>query len=124
MNYDNILKSANYFLGEDFQNSPTANAPQVPNSDVIRNDYTSIFPHGFTTDATTLSEKEIQAVIDTVAECNDLRHLLAYKKQNEDNIATLKTLGQNNRINDLTVRDFIVERAIAIKNSRAPHLEN
>lgn len=118
------LDIANYFLGEDFQNSPSGSVNPVANVGTLRNDYASVFPHAFTGDATTLSEKELQATIDTVAECNDLRHLLGHQKELQDNIQTLKTLGQNNRINDLEVRLFIVEKAIAIKNMRAPHLEN
>lgn len=118
------LRIANIFLGEEYEVTPSPGNAGIPNVGMLRNDFNSIFPHGFTTDATTLTEKELTAIIDTVAECNDLRHLLGYQKQAEDNIETLKKLGQKNRIDDLTVRNFIVEKAIAIKNMRAPHLEN
>lgn len=123
MTMENYLKIANYFLGEEYTLAPSGNGVAVPNTDVLRNDYASIFPQGLG-DTTLLTEKECGAIIDTLANCNDLRHLVGYKKQAEDNMVTLRTLGQKNRIDDLNVRLFMVERAISIKNMRAPHLEN
>lgn len=120
---DKYLQIANYFLGEEYQVTPGAGANTVPNTGILRNDFNSIFPHGFTTDATMLSEKELEGVIEVVAS-NDFRHLNGYKKQCEDNIATLKTMGQKNRIDDLEVRLFIVDKAIAKKNQGAIHPEN
>jgi hypothetical protein len=120
---ENYLKIANYFLGEEYTLAPTGNGVAVPNTDMLRNDYTSIFPHGMG-DSTLMTQKEIESTIDTLANTNDLRHLLGYKNQAEDNLETLRRNGQKNRIDDLNVRLFMVEKAIAIKNSRAPHLEN
>ena len=120
---DNYLKIANYFLGEEYTLAPTGNGVAVPNTDMLRNDYSSIFPHGMG-DSTLMTQKEIESTIDTLANTNDLRHLLGYQKQAEDNLETLRRNGQKNRIDDLNVRLFMVEKAKKKKNLRAPHLEN
>jgi len=121
---DEYLKIANYFLGEEYEVTPGAGDSTIPGTQILRNDFNKIWPQGFTADATQLTDKEVEGIIPVLAASNDLRMLTGWKNQAEDNLVVLRKLGQTNRIDDMNVRIFLVDKAIQIKNQGAPHLEN
>lgn len=100
------IELANYFLGE------ASTLAGTPGTDIIRNDYAEkVFPHGFTSDTTVLTPKEI---IDTIVFMTSVepRLLRGYVNQVEDNIETLKELKQMNRVADLQIRLFMANFAL------------
>lgn len=102
---------ANTFLGEgDVEIATPFSA--IPGTGTIRNDYgEKVFPQGFTTDTTMLTQKEI---FDTIVYLTtvDPRLLKGCLNQMEDAVVTLSGLGQKNRIADLKIRIFMVSFAL------------
>lgn len=102
-----VYDIANYFLGE------SVPAVSVPGGDVIRNDYgEKVLPHGFTSDTTLLSDKEIEDAIIVMAQ-SSIRLLKSYRNQLEDTLATVEKLGQKNRVKDIKIRLYMVDEALA-----------
>ena len=113
---------SNWFLGEEYAVAqPSAPAP-LPGTGIIRNDYVEkVFPHGFTSDTTMLSPKEIgdAIVYMTIVEP---RLLKAYLNQLEDAIATVVELKQTHRLADLKIRQFMASVALAKNDFLAQHI--
>jgi len=112
-----MLKSqtiANYLL-EDGAIIQTPGSVSIPGTSTLRNDYgEKIFPHGFVSDTTLLTPKEIQDVIVFMSETGNPRLISNYIKQTEDNLATVEKLGQKNRVQDLKIRLGITYAALAL----------
>lgn len=120
---EQYLNIANYLLGEEYEVTPGAGSNTIPGVGLLRNDFNKIWPVGFTADTTTISEKEAEDVVNVLA-TNTLALLQGYKNQCEDNIETVRKLGQKNRLDDLLIRLHLVEKAIFLKNQMAAHPEN
>ncbi len=89
-----------------------------PGTDIIQNDYARrLFPQSFTTDATTLSPKEVLDVVQIVA-LADPEYIKTYIHQAQDSLATFERLGQMNRVNDLRIRIGICQNALLIADKR------
>lgn len=112
-----MLKSqsiANYLLEDGSPNQSNVTT-SIPGTTPLRNDYgEKIFPHGFTTDTTLLSPKEIQDVIVFMSETGNPDHVAKYIKQTEDNLATVEKQGQKNRVEDLKIRLAIAYAALSM----------
>lgn len=97
---------SNWYLGE------ASALAGTPGTEVIRNDYgEKVFPHGFTSDTTTLSPKEITDAIIYMSTVEP-RLLNAYLNQLEDNISTITDLKQAHRLADLKIRQFMASFAL------------
>lgn len=89
-----------------------------PGTDIIQNDYARrIFPHGFTTDCTTLSPKEVLDVV-KIAALADPIVLKTFINQAQDAMTTFEKLGQMNRVDDLKIRISICQNALEISDVR------
>lgn len=105
---------ANYLL-EDGAVNQAGVSTEIQGTQELRNDYgPKIFPHGFTTDTTLLSPKEIQDVIVFMSETGNPDLIAKFIKQTEDNVATLEKLGQKNRIQDSKIRLGIAYAALSL----------
>ncbi len=119
----NYFDIANYLLGEEYSVTPGAGSNTIPATDILRNDFNKIWPVGFPADATQMTEKQLEDTVPLLAQ-NTLLLLQSCKNQYEDNLETLKRLGQKNRVDDLNIRLFLIEKAILIKAQGALHPEN
>lgn len=104
---------SNWFLGEEYAVAQPAAPTQLPGTGIIRNDYVEkVFPHGFTSDTTMLTPKEIGDTIVFMTTVEP-RLIKAYLNQLEDAIATVIELKQTHRLADLKIRQFIASVALS-----------
>lgn len=87
-------------------------AAAIPGTGAIRNDFGSkVFPEGFTSDCTELSPKEIADTIVYLTTV-DPRLINLCLKQISDAIVTCKQMGQDIRVADLKIRQFVLSMAL------------
>lgn len=87
-------------------------AASIPGTGAIRNDFgQKVFPEGFTSDCTELSQKEI---LDTIVYLTTVspRLISLCLKQISDAIATATQMGQMLRVADLKIRQFMLSFAL------------
>lgn len=87
-------------------------AAAIPGTGAIRNDFgQKVFPEGFTSDTTELSPKEI---LDTIVYLTtvDPRLINLCLKQISDAVVTCKQMGQDVRVADLKIRQFMLSVAL------------
>lgn len=108
---------ANYLLNETTSPTHFTGVTLPSTTQVLRDDYgPKIWPHGVTTDFTTLSPKELQDLIVYLGETGNPDFIAKYIKQTEDNLSVIEKEGQKNRAQDLRIRLSIAYAGLAISD--------
>lgn len=101
----------NFLLGES-DVAAFGPAASIPGTGAIRNDFgQKVFPEGFTSDCTELTPKEIADTIVYLTTV-DPRLINLCLKQITDAISTCKQMGQEIRVADLKIRQFMLSVAL------------